>query len=269
MLDGRVACNPARSKTPPRAPPRSIPGRPRSSGVELWDGSRCNAGFAMNLTSIRCLLLTAALAASPGLLSAAPKAHPDTKGWEPLFATDLSNAVTKPGEWVVENGVLVAKNHFTLWTKKSYANFILDLEFKVAKESNSGVFLRSGDIKNVLAALEIQVHESQDGALYGMVGAIYNAQPPAKAMAKPVGEWNRFTLTCRDSRIALIFNGEEVYNVDLNDWKEPRLNPDGTKNKFAKALKDFSRQGPIGLQGLHGKAQAPVWYRNLRIKELK
>ena len=37
----------------------------------------------------------------------------------------------------------------------------------------------------------------------------------------------------------------------------------------AKALKDFSRNGPIGLQGLHGKAQAPVWYRNIRIKELK
>ena len=25
----------------------------------------------------------------------------------------------------------------------------------------------------------------------------------------------------------------------------------------------------VGLQGLHGKAQAPVWYRNIRIKELK
>ena len=31
-------------------------------------------------------------------------------------------------------------------------------EFKVAKESNSGVFLRSGDIKNVLKALEIAPH---------------------------------------------------------------------------------------------------------------
>jgi len=45
--------------------------------------------------------------------------------------------------------------------------------------------------------------------------------------------------------------------------------PVNTKNKFAVALKDFSRKGPIGLQGLHGKAQAPVWYRNIKIKELK
>ena len=201
-------------------------------------------------------------------VNAAPKNHPDTAGWTDLFAQDLSNAVTKPGEWAWENGTLVAKNHFTLWTKQSYKNFVLDLEFKVAKESNSGVFLRSGDIKSVLAALEIQVHESKDGALYGMVGAIYNAQPPAKDMAKPVGEWNRYTITCQDSKVALIFNGEEVWNVDLNNWKEPKKNPDGTPNKFAKALKDFSRVGPIGLQGLHGKAQAPVWYRNLKIKEL-
>ena len=218
-------------------------------------------------TLVASLTLFACAAFSP--LTAAPKAHPDTTGWEKVFAENFSNAVTKPGDWTFENGVLVAKNHDTLWTKKSYGNFVLDLEFKVAKESNSGVFLRSGDIKNVLSALEIQVHERQDGAHYGMVGAIYNAQPPAKNMARPVGEWNRFTITCNDSRVSLIFNGEEVYDVDLNDWKEPKKNPDGTPNKFAKALKDFSRNGPIGLQGLHGKAQAPVWFRNIRIKELK
>lgn len=207
-------------------------------------------------------------AAAGGLL-AAPKAHPDTAGWPALFKGDLSNAVTQPGDWVFADGVLVARNHETLWTKKSYADFVLDLEFKVAKESNSGVFLRSGDIHDVLAALEIQVHENQDGALYGMVGAIYNAQPPSKVMAKPVGEWNRFTITCRGSHVSLIFNGEEVFAADLNDWKEPHLNPDGTKNKFARPLRNFSRRGPIGLQGLHGKAQAPVWYRNIRIQETK
>ena len=47
------------------------------------------------------------------------------------------------------------------------------------------------------------------------------------------------------------------------------FNADGTPNKFKKALKDYARSGPIGLQGLHGKAQAPVWYRNLKIKALE
>jgi hypothetical protein len=212
--------------------------------------------------------LTLLLLASALSLAAAPKPHPDTAGWQPLFAADLADANLKPSSWVWDQGMLVARTHDTLWTKRPYGDFILDLEFKVAAESNSGVFLRSGDPSKVLAALEIQVHESADSALYGEVGSIYNAKAPARRMARPTGEWNRFTLTCRGSQVSLIFNGEEVYAVDLEDWKEARRNPDGTANKFPIALREFSRRGPIGLQGVHGKAQAPVWYRNLRIREL-
>ena len=193
--------------------------------------------------------------------------HPDTTGWKDLIAPDFSNVVD-PGHWVCEDGVFVAKDHDALWTKVSYGNFILDLEFKVAKESNSGVFLRSSDIKKPLSALEIQVHETADASKYGMVGALYDALPPSKSMAKPVGEWNHFTITCRDSLLTVVFNGEEVIHADLNDWPEAKKNPDGTPNKFPVALKDFARSGPIGFQGLHGKAQAPVWYRNIKIKPL-
>ncbi len=220
----------------------------------------CNASGLMKLLKH---LLTAALSLIAIPLFAAE--HPDTSGWKDLFAADLSNAV-EPGKWVFEDGVLVAKDAATLWTKDSYSDFVLDLEFKVEAEANSGVFLRSSDIKNVLKALEIQVHASTDGSKYGMVGAIYDACPPSKSAAKPIGEWNRFTITCKDNLITLIFNGEEVLNADLNQWSEANKNPDGTPNKFAVALKDYARTGPIGLQGLHGKAMAPVHYRNLKIK---
>lgn len=216
-------------------------------------------------TSFLRLLAVAALSALALPLAAAD--HPDTTGWKDLFAADLSNTVA-PGMWSFDKGELVAKDHDTLWTKESYGNFILDLEFKVAKESNSGIFLRSGDIKNVLKALEIQVHDSADGSKYGMVAAIYDAMPPTKSMAKPVGEWNHFTITCKDSLVSVVFNGEEVIHADLNNWPEAKKNPDGTPNKFPVALKDYARSGPIGLQGLHGKAQAPVWYRHLKIKVL-
>ncbi len=196
------------------------------------------------------------------------KDHPDTTGWKDLFAADLSNTVA-PGGWGFTNGELVAKDHDTLWTKDSYGDFILDLEFKVIAESNSGVFLRSGDIKNVLSALEVQVHDSADGSKYGMVAAIYDAMPPTKSMAKPIGEWNHFTITCQGSKVSILFNGELVIDADLNNWPEAGKNPDGTPNKFKKALKDYARSGPIGLQGLHGKAQAPVWYRNVKIKVIE
>lgn len=193
--------------------------------------------------------------------------HPDTRGWKDLFASDLSNSVS-PGKWSMKDGELVAGDHDTLWTKDSYGDFILDLEFKLEKEANSGVFLRCGDIRNILSALEIQVHESTDGSRIGMVGAIYDACAPSRDMARPVGEWNRFTITCKGSKVTVVFNGEQVIDADLDQWSEPRRNPDGTPNKFAVALADFARKGPVGLQGLHGKAMAPVRYRNLKIKPL-
>lgn len=193
---------------------------------------------------------------------------PDTTGWKDLISPDLSNTVA-PGKWELKDGILVAKDHDTLWTKDSYGDFILDLDFKVEKESNSGIFLRSGNIKDVLSALEIQVHDSADGSKYGMVAAIYDAMPPSKSMAKPVGEWNHFTITCKGPLVSVVFNGTEVINANLDNWPVAGKNPDGTPNKFKKALKDYARTGPIGLQGLHGKAQAPVYYCNMKIKALE
>jgi hypothetical protein len=215
------------------------------------------------------LLLILALGALAWGQRNVESSHPNTAGWKDLFASDLSNAIFAPGGWAIEDGLLVAKAGDTIWTKESYGNFALDFEFKVAKAANSGVFLRTGDIKNVLSALEIQIHETADGVLYGMVGALYNAKAPDKDMAKPAGEWNRYTITCQDSRLALIFNGAQVLNIDLNDWKEANKNPDGTRNKFSVPLKDYARVGPIGLQGLHGKEAAPVWFRNLKIQAVK
>jgi len=218
--------------------------------------------------SLLMIGLSLSLAISVLGQNASAKGHPDTAGWKNLLAADFSNATVPPGEWVMEAGELYAKGHGTLWTRESYGNFVLDLEFKVTKGANSGIFLRTGNIKDILSALEIQVHENTDGSLYGMVGAIYNIKPPSKNMAKPAGEWNHWTITCQDSQLSLVFNGEEVYNVDLNDWKEARKNPDGTRNKFAKAIKDYARKGPIGFQGLHGKEGSNVWFRNIKIKAL-
>ena len=197
------------------------------------------------------------------------KGHPNTRKWKDLFAKDLSYAVMGPGSWAIEDGILTAKDRGTIWTKQSYGDFTLDLEFKVEPAANSGIFLRASDIKRETSALEIQVHETTDGSKYGMVGALYDAMPPSKSMAKPAGEWNRFTITCKGSLVSVVFNGAEVIKADLENWKEARKNPDGTPNKFSPALKDFARVGPVGIQGIHGKEGHKVWYRNVKIRELK
>jgi len=219
-----------------------------------------------NVVWIVCLVVI--LGGRPFVQKKTTNSHPDTSGWEPLFSGDLSNAILEPGSWVMEDDILHAIGHDTIWTKASYGDFVLDMEFKVAKGANSGVFLRAGDIKDVLSALEIQVHETTDGSRVGMGGALYDAKAPSKSMAKAAGEWNRYTITCKGSRLSLVFNGEQVLDIDLDSWTEPRKNPDGTPNKFAKALKDYSRNGPIGLQGIHGREGQPVWFRNLKIKVL-
>ncbi len=83
-------------------------------------------------------------------------------GWSDLLLPDLSNCVTKPNSWKMEDGVLsVDQGGDDIWTKAKYGNFILDLEFKLDKETNSGVFLRTGDIKEWLhSAIEVQILDS-------------------------------------------------------------------------------------------------------------
>lgn len=213
---------------------------------------------------VSSFLITLSLAEDLPLTS-----HPDTSDWKSLFEADLSNAIFEPQGWTLENDVLQARDHGTIWTRESYGDFILDLEFKVGKDANSGVFLRTGDINDVLTAIEVQIHETTDGTPKGMVGAIYDVQAPSQDVSRPAGEWNRYTITCKGSLINVVFNGTQVINMDLNDWTEPHKNPDGTRNKFSTALKDYAREGPIGFQGIHGEAGQPVFFRNLKIKVLE
>ncbi len=186
-------------------------------------------------------------------------------GWQDLFAKDLSNATFKPGTWTINNGVLALNGGSYIWTKNKYGDFILDLEFKLEKDTNSGVFLRAGDIaKFVQSSIEVQIHQSTDGTKYGSCGAIYDCMAPAKDMVFETGQWNHFTITCKANKIYVVFNGEQIIDMDLNLWTEPRKNPDGTRNKFRTAMKDMPKSGHIGFQD-HGQ---PIWYRNIKIKKL-
>jgi hypothetical protein len=190
-------------------------------------------------------------------------------GWSWLLKNEEDLAHWRDGgkKWRVEDGVLTwQKGCGYIWTKESYGDFVLDLEVKVSKGCNSGMFIRSDPRNAVQGGIEVQVLDSHGRKPnQHTFGAIYDALAPSKEAAKPAGEWNRVTITCDDNVIQVVVNGEQIIDMDLDQWTEPRKNPDGSKNKFKKPLKDFARQGHIGFQD-HGKA---VWYRNVRIKELK
>ena len=201
--------------------------------------------------------------------------HPDTSKWPSLFEADLSNAEFPAGVWTVEDGAFTASKDEALWTKRDYDHFQLDLEFKTADGSNSGVLLYVNDMKNWIPnSLEIQIaddysHEWSSAPATWQCGAVFGHLAASQRTVKKPGEWNRYTITCKGPQVTVVLNGETIIDANLDNWPETGKNPDGTPNKFKKALKDFARSGPIGLQGLHGKAQAPVWYRNLKIKTLE
>ena len=186
-------------------------------------------------------------------------------GWHNLFDADLSNAVLKKeGSWTNELGVLTRKGGGDLWTEGKYSDFVLDLEFKLEKGTNSGVFLRTGNRKWI-PWIEVQVEDSYDKKMSKhLCGGIFDClEPKVNAVKKP-GQWNRMTIAAVKNNIFVSLNGQRVVKMDLNKWDTPRKNPDGTKNKFKIAYKDLPREGFIGLQD-HGQN---VTYRNVKIKEI-
>jgi hypothetical protein len=185
-----------------------------------------------------------------------------------VFKKDLSNAEMEAGSWAIDaEGVLAPTptGHGDIWTKERYGNFTLELDFKVPEKGNSGVFIRTGSIKNwINTAIEIQIHATTDGTKHGQCGAVYDCLSPSKDATKKPGEWNHYVITCLDNKIYINLNGQDIIDMDLNKWTEPRKNPQGTTNKFPTAYKDMPREGHLGLQ-YHGN---PVWFKNLKIKSL-
>jgi len=187
------------------------------------------------------------------------------EGFKPVFTDDLSNAIFQKNAWKITDGVLTVTGRGDIWTKELYGDFVLELEYKTIKNTNSGVFLRCGSIKNWLhTAMEVQILQPADDNSKHTSGALYDVVPSAKPMQKPIGEWNHYTIIAKGSRIIVILNGTQVVTADLDQWTEAHKNPDGSPNKFNTAYKDMPRTGHLGLQ-YHG---APVWFRNIRVKSL-
>jgi hypothetical protein len=217
------------------------------------------------------LCLCALLA--PFLLNAQ---HPDSSGpeWRDLFKADLSDADKPAGVWSVEAGVLTANADRNIWTKDEHENFMLDLEFKNAPGTNSGVVIYCTDTANwIPKSVEIQIADQfaekwKSAAPTWHCGGIFGHLAPASQPVKKPGEWNRMTVAAKGRSIKVWVNGELTADMDMAKWTSAKTNPDGSEipSWLSTPFAELPTKGRIGLQGKHG--DAPVWFRNVRIKPL-
>jgi Domain of Unknown Function (DUF1080) len=229
--------------------------------------------FAMRRLGLSLLGCAAAICSTS---AAEPLTHPDTKGadWKPLFAADLSNAVKPDGVWTVEDGVLTASKDQAIWTQESYGDAIIDLEFKTAEGTNSGVIVYASDIQKWIPnSVEIQIADDfaaewQAKPRSWQCAAIFGRLAAERSVVRKPGEWNRMTIFCKGKQIDVVLNDQHVTSLDMNRWTSAQKNPDGSDipKWLSRPLAEFEPKGRIGLQGKH--AGAPIWFRNLKLKPL-
>lgn len=121
-----------------------------------------------------------------------------------MFADDLSNADYPEGVWTIDNGVITASEDQCTWSQKEYDNFVLDLEFKTADGTNSGVIVYCSDTENWIPnSVEIQIADDHaakwaDSDKTWQCAAIFGHLAASESRVKKPGEWNKMSVTCND-----------------------------------------------------------------------
>ena len=225
-------------------------------------------------TMNRFLLAAAVAIVAAPFASAEP---PDTggPGWNALFKADYSDAEKPEGVWTVVDGALTAGADQCIWTKTEHADFLLDLEFKTAPGTNSGVIVYCSDPKNwIPKSVEIQIADDFSDK-WGKAqadfrcGAVFGHVPPSARLVKPPGEWNKMTIEARGQHLKVWLNGTLASEMDMAKWTSAKKNPDGSNIPawLSTPLAEMPTKGRIGFQGKHG--DATIWFRNIRIKPIE
>lgn len=194
------------------------------------------------------------------------------KGWLVRAWADVKNAPPEGAVWKVEQGILQGSEPRGTWlvSEREYGDFILEFEFKLGEQGNSGCGLRfplQGD--PAFDGLELQM---VDPRYYGtnqvtaaeLTGSLYRAVAPRAQLFKPT-EWNKYEIACQGPFVKVVLNGEHILDVNLDKETTKPKRHDGTD---APALKNRPRRGHIGFQEL-SRGGGHVQIRNIRITELE
>lgn len=231
----------------------------------------------------------------------------DAEGYYVLFDGKTLNGWrgygrdTVPGRWVVEDGAIKFNgagggeaqtgDGGDLIFAKKFKDFELELEWKVSKGGNSGIFYLAQEVatKNdkgedqmepiYISAPEYQVLDNANhpDAKLGVDGnrqsaSLYDMIPAKPQNQNPAGEWNKAKILVYQGTVVHSQNGENVveYHLWTPQWTELLQNSKFSQEKWPLAfellnnLGGENHEGYIGLQD-HGN---DVWYRNIRIKPL-
>ena len=208
-------------------------------------------------------------------------------GWRGYNRTDV------PGAWTIEDGCIKingsgageagASNGGDSIFMSKLKNFELELEWKVAKGSNSGIFYYIQEVEGqpaYISAPECQVLDNANhpdaklGAELGIrqSSSLYDMIPAKPQNAKPFGEWNKVKIMCYKGTVVHYQNDEAVveYHLWTPQWKEMLNKSKFSQEKWPLAYELLlncggpNKEGFIGLQD-HGD---DVWYRNITVKVL-
>src|SRR5213075_1368828 len=173
--------------------------------------------------------------------------------------------------WKVEEGVLktiAGAEGPDLVTKAKFANFELELEWKVNPGSNSGIMYR---VSEEFAAPyetgpEMQVLDDDKHAdgkdPKTSAGSLYALIAPKNKNLKPVGKWNQVRIVVQGNQVAYWLNGVKVVEFELGSTELNQLIARSKFNDMPRFAKEKS--GFIDLQH-HGDE---VWYRKVRVRRL-
>ncbi|NLA49669.1 MAG: DUF1080 domain-containing protein, partial [Bacteroidales bacterium] len=142
-----------------------------------------------------------------------------------------------------------------IYTEKNYGNFILQLEFLLSEDGNSGVFIRRDPTKPD-TGFEVQLlapwtpHRDNlhcTGSLYGHV-AVTNRPDETS------GKWYKMEIKCDRNKVSVSINGQITAIADIDT---------------VKTLTGKPMVGYIGFQGNHAeKPDQYARFRNIRIRDL-
>jgi hypothetical protein len=199
-------------------------------------------------------------------------------GWELLFDGQTFNGwrgykmQQAPAAWkITKKGELYFSKKGQggdIMTAGQYGDFELQLEWKISKGGNSGIFFWVSEDRNYSweTGPEMQVLDNakhKDGLdPTTSAGANYALHAPTQDVTRPAGEYNAVRLVVKGTHIEHWLNGVKIveYEIGSADW-EARV----AKSKFG-TMPGYgrNRKGHIVLQD-HGDK---VWYRNIRIRPL-